>query len=128
MEPKNLDHDQESPGCEAGSASGHESSQPTSKDLELYTGVNTALPPSHIKLVPGWTPPVPPAGYRNLVAILAPVVGQPGKTHAWFLDYLDTETAVFASEEHEFDVAWPWVEDFVPQASDWDAIGVPALT
>lgn len=100
----------------------------TDKDLELYRGVNTAMPPSHAKLLPGWVPPAPPSGYRNLVAILTPVVGQPGKTHEWFLDYLNTETAVFASEEQEFDVAWPWIESFVPQASDWDAIGVPALT
>jgi hypothetical protein len=99
----------------------------TAKDAELYKGVNTTNPPQHAKLLHGWTPPTPPAGYRNLVAILAPVVGVPGKSHDWFLDYLDTETAVFASEEHQFDVPWPWADGFQPQPADWDAIGIPAL-
>jgi len=100
----------------------------TAKDAELYKGVNTTNPPQHAKLLHGWTPPTPPVGYRNLVAILAPVVGVPGKSHDWFLDYLDTETAVFASEEHQFDVPWPWADGFQPQPADWDAIGIPALT
>lgn len=101
----------------------------TPKDAELYKGVNMASPPQHDKLLPGWLPPEPPEGYRNLVAILAPVTLEAGhKSHMWVLDYLDTETAVFASEYHDFDVVWPWVLGYLPQSHDWDAIGIPHLS
>lgn len=92
----------------------------TAKDAEIFKGVDTTQPPHHAKLVPGWTPPAPPPGYRHLVAILAPVTLEGGhKTHMWVLDYLDTETAVFASD---------WVLGYLPQPGDWDAIGIPNLT
>jgi len=45
----------------------------------------------------------------------------------WILDYLDTDTAIFASEDHEFEVPWPWQAGFKPTANDWDAIGIPHL-
>jgi hypothetical protein len=100
----------------------------TAKDAEIFKGVDTTQPPHHAKLVPGWTPPAPPPGC-HLVAILAPVTLEGGhKTHMWVLDYLDTETAVFASEDHDFTVEWPWVLGYLPQPGDWDAIGIPNLT
>ncbi|MDH0960902.1 hypothetical protein EGJ86_22280 [Pseudomonas sp. o96-267] len=99
----------------------------TEKDAELYRGVNTASPPQHPMLVPGWIAPEPPAGYRNLVAILCPVKVDSRSTTAWFLDYLNTESAAFASEEQEVEVAWPWVDGFKPLADDWDSIGIPHL-
>lgn len=101
----------------------------TQKDAEIFKGVDTTHPPHHAKLVPGWTPPAPPPGYRHLVAILTPVTLEDGhKTHMWVLDYLDTETATFASEDHEFTVEWPWILGYLPQPGDWDAIGIPNLT
>lgn len=101
----------------------------TQKDAELFKQVNKANPPQHEKMLPGWTPPEPPQGYRNLVAILVPVKLKGGhETKMWVLDYLDTETGVFASEEYEFDVIWPWAQDYLPQPGDWDAIGIPHLT
>lgn len=39
----------------------------TEKDAEIFKGVDTTHPPRHAKLVPGWTPPAPPPGYRHLV-------------------------------------------------------------
>lgn len=101
----------------------------TEKDSNLFKGVNTANPPHHDKLVPGWAPPAPPQGYRNLVAILVPVSLEDGsKSRSWELDYLDTATGVFASEDHDFEVLWPWIAGYRPNPQDWDAIGIPYLT
>lgn len=101
----------------------------TQKDAELFKGVDISHPPRHAKLMPNWTPPAPPPGYQHLVAILAPVtLGDGHKSHIWVLDYFDTETAVFASEDHEFEVEWPWQLGYLPQPGDWDAIGIPHLT
>nr|WP_260412801.1 hypothetical protein [Pseudomonas cichorii] len=87
-----------------------------------------ASPPQHDKLLPGWLPPEPPEGYRNLVAFFAPITLDNGqKSNIWILDYFDTETAFCASEFHEFDVPWPWVSGFQPEAHDWDSIGIPHL-
>lgn len=54
--------------------------------------------------------------------------GRVGAVEAEFFNgLLDTGTAVFASEEHEFEVPWPWQVGFKPTANDWDAIGIPHL-
>jgi len=94
---------------------------------ELYRGVATANPPSHAKLKPDWVRPEPPLGFSNLVAILAEVRVDNRKAFEWFLDYLDTDRNVFASDETDVCVPWPWENGFVPQAHDWDAIGIPHL-
>lgn len=101
----------------------------TPDDAQLYKGVNTASPPQHEKLLLGWMPPEPPPGYRNLVAILVPIRTESGRrSYLWVLDYLNTETAVFASEDQDIEVPWPWIEGFLPQADDWDSIGIPHMT
>ncbi len=97
-------------------------------EAELYKGVDRTNPPRHEKLIAGWLPPeTPPEGYKHLVAILGPVKIEGEQAYMWVLDYLDTGTAVFASEEHEFEVPWPWQVGFKPTANDWDAIGIPHL-
>jgi hypothetical protein len=98
------------------------------KEASIYRDVNTATPPAHTYLVRGWVPPEPPTGFKHLVAILSPVTLQGGiKSSVWTLDYLNTETNVFASESTTVDVKWPWVDGFRPNAIDWDAIGIPHL-
>lgn len=96
-------------------------------DEQLFKGVNKANPPSHDHLVPRWTPPEPPAGFRNLVALLVPFIQGGGRSFEWSLDYLNTETSEFASEALTLDVPWPWTAGFKPQAQDWDSIGIPHL-
>jgi hypothetical protein len=94
---------------------------------DLYRGVNTSSPPSHPKLCVDWVRPEPPTGFSNLVAILVQVKKEGRTTQEWMLDYLDTERNIFASEETELFVPWPWVKGFTPQASDWDSIGIPHM-
>ncbi|MDU4254577.1 hypothetical protein [Pseudomonas sp.] len=95
---------------------------------DIYRGVDRTEPPSHPHLKPGWVRPAPPAGFVDLVALLAPVKVDGKDRYMWFLDYLDTERNVFASDDQEVEVPWPWVAGFVPQMGDWDAIGIPHLT
>lgn len=103
-------------------------SEITKAEAELYRGVDRANPPQHEKLITGWLPPeAPPEGYKYLVAILAPVRIEGVQDYMWILDYLDTDTAIFASEDHEFEVPWPWQAGFKPTGNDWDAIGIPHL-
>ncbi|BAU77412.1 hypothetical protein [Metapseudomonas furukawaii] len=99
----------------------------TEKDNDLYRGVDRTDPPSHPQLKTGWIRPEPPSGYRNLVAFGAYATIEGVRKWVWELDYLDTDTGVFASEDHQFQVEWPWVDDFLPQAADWDSIGIPHL-
>lgn len=94
---------------------------------DLYRGVNTDSPPCHPKLCVDWVRPEPPIGFSNLVAILVRVKKEGGTTQVWMLDYLDTERNIFASDEAEVTVPWPWVKGFTPQAGDWDSIGIPHL-
>ncbi|WP_256657388.1 hypothetical protein [Pseudomonas sp. 2FE] len=106
-----------------------DTSEMTKGEAEIYKGVDRTYPPQHERLIAGWVPPVvPPEGFKHLVAILGPVTVEGKRAYLWVLDYLNTETAVFASEDHEFDVPWPWVPGFAPQPHDWDAIGIPHLT
>lgn len=94
---------------------------------ELYRGVNRADPPEHPKLISGWQRPLPPEGFEHLVAVLVTIKANGTSTREWMLDYLDPEKHVFASELQEIKVETPWVSGFTPQASDWDAIGIPHM-
>ncbi|UCL90187.1 hypothetical protein [Pseudomonas sp. HS-18] len=95
--------------------------------IDLYKGVDRADPPVHAQLLPGWRRPEPPEGYRHMVA-LGYLAGADGsRRYVWEIDYLDVTTGVFASEEVELNVTWPWVGGFSPSAADWDAIGIPHL-
>lgn len=94
---------------------------------DLYRGVDRRSPPQHPNLLPGWVRPEPPEGYHHLVALGAVASIEGVRQFVWELDYLDPVTGVFASEAADVEVTWPWIEGFIPQAADWDAIGVPHL-
>ncbi len=99
---------------------------------QLYAGVNITAPPAHAHLLPSWVRPEAPEDFPNIVAIRTLVTDRATgvKSLAWFIDFLNTETCSFASEESDdgdVGVQWPWVEGFEPGACDWDAIGIPHL-
>lgn len=100
--------------------------------------LNSGLTPSttHPYLKNGWVHPPALAEYPNLVVVKTPslveystppnsLIEVTGFT--WELDYLNTETGMFASEEAPLQMEWPWVDNFRPAQSDWEAIGIPAL-
>ncbi len=46
----------------------------------------------------------------------------------WEMDFINEETQVFASEEAEVALEWPWVAGFSPSCADWESIGIAAIT
>lgn len=94
----------------------------------LYQGVDTTLPPKHAFLVEGWAPPEPPHRFEYLVVIMSYVTLKgANRNKVWVMDYIGTRGDAFASNFSVINVRWPWVENFSPTPSDWNAIGIPHL-
>ena len=101
----------------------------TNAEADIYRGVDRTDPPQHAKLIPGWQRPTPaPAGTKHLVALGGPATVDGKKIpFLWELGYFNPDSGDFGVDEEDAQVSWPWVEGFFPQASDWDAIGIPHM-
>lgn len=96
---------------------------------QLFKNVDLSAPASHPQLIAHWSRPGELAdGAQVPVAIYVPVIKDGMRDTEWVMDYLDMRTSSFLSEEQDLDLPWPWAQGFVPNARDWDAIGIPALS
>lgn len=94
------------------------------RDELLYSGITVPDKPTHTFLKSDWIRPEEPEDYPNLVVSKVPTTNG----EQWSMDFLNTETGIFASEEIPVGINWPWVEHFHPAVEDWEGIGIPALT
>ena len=79
--------------------------------------MNTEFASYHIDKM--WTRPTPPSGFDELVACV-----YQGDT---VLDFVNRTSRSFASEEEEVDIAWPWLDGYLPMVSDWALLGIDVI-
>lgn len=73
-----------------------------------------------IGLKSNWVKPVIPDGYDQICVFTYP----DGEA---VLDFVNHETASFASEEFDVKLDWPWQDGYSPADKDWSSLGILPL-